>query len=97
MRGASIFGYGSCYRVHKPGCEGDFLATGFSPRKTSLTVCIMPGCSDFGDIRNRRGKHGTGRSCPQIYTLDAVDEDALRELISAGLRNLASRRPVAPD
>lgn len=97
MWGTSIVGYGSYHYVYKSGREGDFLATGFSPRKTSLTVYIMPGYADFGDILKRLGKHRTGRSCLYINRLDAVDEDALRELIAAGLRDLGTRWPVSPS
>lgn len=97
MWGASIVGYGSYHYVYKSGREGDFLATGFSPRKTSLTIYIMPGYADFGDILKRLGKHRTGRSCLYINRLDAVDEHALRELIAAGLRDLGTRWPVAPS
>ena len=97
MWGASIVGYGSYHYLYKSGREGDFLATGFSPRKTSLTVYIMPGYADFGDILKRLGKHRTGRSCLYINRLDAVDEDALRELIAAGLRDLGTRWPVSPS
>ena len=97
MWGASIVGYGSYHYVYKSGREGDFLATGFSPRKTSLTIYIMPGYADFGDILKRLGKHRTGRSCLYINRLDAVDEDVLRELIAAGLRDLGTRWAVAPS
>ena len=97
MWGASIVGYGSYHYVYKSGREGDFLATGFSPRKTSLTIYIMPGYADFGDILKRLGKHRTGRSCLYINRLDAVDEDVLRELIAAGLRDLGTRWQIAPS
>lgn len=97
MWGASIVGYGSYHYVYKSGREGDFLATGFSPRKTSLTIYIMPGYADFGDILKRLGKHKTGRSCLYINRLDAVDEHILRELISAGLRDLGTRWQIAPS
>ncbi|MYA86986.1 MAG: DUF1801 domain-containing protein [Boseongicola sp. SB0662_bin_57] len=97
MWGASIVGYGSYHYVYKSGREGDFLATGFSPRKASLTIYIMPGYADFEDTLKRLGKHRTGRSCLYINRLDAVDEDVLRELIAAGLHDLGSRWPVAPS
>ncbi|MXY34479.1 MAG: DUF1801 domain-containing protein [Boseongicola sp. SB0676_bin_33] len=97
MWGASIVGYGSYHYVYKSGREGDFLATGFSPRKTSLTIYIMPGYADFGDILKGLGKHRTGRSCLYINRLEAVDEGVLRKLIAAGLRDLGSRWPVAPS
>lgn len=95
--GDSIVGCGPSHYVCKPGREGYFLATGFSPRRTGLKTCILPGYADFGDILKRLGKHGTGRSCLYINRLDAVDEDVLRELIAAGLRDLGTRWAVAPS
>ena len=43
MWGDSIIGYGRYHYSYKSGREGDFLATGFSPRKSSLSIYIMPG------------------------------------------------------
>ena len=45
MWGASIVGYGSYHYKYASGREGDFMITGFSPRKQALTVYIMPGFS----------------------------------------------------
>ncbi len=97
MWGSSIVGYGSYHYVYKSGREGDFLATGFSPRKASLSIYIMPGYADFGGIMERLGKHRTGRSCLYVNRLSDVDENVLRELIAAGLRDLDARWPVAPS
>ncbi len=97
MWGTSIVGYGSYHYVYQSGREGDFLATGFSPRKTSLTVYIMPGYASFSDMLQRLGKHRTGRSCLYVNRLSDVDEDVLRELIAAGLSDLGTRWPVLPS
>ena len=97
MWGDSIVGYGTYHYVYRSGREGDFLATGFSPRKSSLSVYIMPGYADYTDILDRLGKHRTGRSCLYINRLSDVDENVLRELIAAGLRDLDARWPVVPS
>ena len=55
MWGPSIIGYGSYHYVYDSGREGDFLATGFSPRKANMSVYIMPGYTDFSDILARLG------------------------------------------
>ena len=96
MWGPSIIGYGRYHYKYKSGREGDFLATGFSPRKASLSIYIMPGYADFGDIMDRLGKHKTGRSCLYVNKLADIDEAVLRELIRAGLRDLNSHWPVEP-
>ena len=96
MWGPSIIGYGRYHYTYKTGREGDFLATGFSPRKASLSIYIMPGYADFGDIMGRLGKHKTGRSCLYVNKLADIDESVLRELIRAGLRDLNTHWPVEP-
>jgi hypothetical protein len=95
--GPSMIGYGAYHYVYDSGREGDFLATGFSPRKTSLVVYIMPGYADFGDILARLGKHKLGKSCLYINKLADIDESVLEELIRAGLDDLAKRWPVSPS
>ena len=78
------------------GREGDFLATGFSPRKANFSIYIMPGYADFGDLMARLGKHKTGKSCLYVNKLADIDTEVLAELIRAGLRDLARHWPVEP-
>jgi Domain of unknown function (DU1801) len=96
MWGPSIVGYGRYHYTYASGRQGDFLATGFSPRKASLSIYIMPGYGVFGDIMARLGKHKTGRSCVYVNKLANIDLDVLGELIRAGLRDLAMHWPVEP-
>ncbi|WP_425049405.1 DUF1801 domain-containing protein [Psychromarinibacter sp. S121] len=96
MWGPSIVGYGRYHYVYKSGRKGDFLATGFSPRKAAHSIYIMPGYADFGEILGRLGKHKIGKSCLYVNKLADIDEDVLRELIRAGLADLATHWPVEP-
>lgn len=97
MWGPSIIGYGKYHYKYATGREGDFLATGFSPRKANLSIYIMPGYADFGTILGRLGKHKKGASCLYINKLADVDQDVLGELILAGLKDLDARWPVQPN
>lgn len=92
-----MVGYGRYDYRYESGREGSFLATGFSPRKAKLSVYILPGYADFGDILSRLGKHARGKSCLYINRLDDVDEDVLAELIQAGLADLGRRWAVHPE
>lgn len=94
MWGPSMIGYGSYHYRYASGREGDFLATGFSPRKANHSIYIMPGYADFGEILGRLGKHSMGKSCLYIKKLDDVDLDVLGELIKAGLDDLGTTYPV---
>ena len=81
MWGPSIVGYGSYHYRYESGREGDFIITGFSPRKQALTVYIMPGFSSFSKLMSELGKYTTGKSCLYIKRLADVDEDVLEQLI----------------
>lgn len=81
MWGKSIVGFGSYHYKYASGREGDFLAVGFSPRKTSLTLYIMSGFSRYDELMEKLGKYKTGKSCLYLKKLDDVDEEVLKELI----------------
>jgi hypothetical protein len=94
MWGPSIVGYGAYHYVYQTGREGDFLATGFAPRKSALSLYIMPGYQDFGNLLERLGKHKRGKACLYINKLADVDQQVLAELIRAGLDGLNKTWPV---
>ncbi|PRY76880.1 uncharacterized protein DUF1801 [Yoonia maritima] len=97
MWGPSIIGYGQYHYTYDSGRGGDFLATGFSPRKANLVIYIMPGYTDFSVILGRLGKHKLGKSCLYINKLSDVDIDVLAELIQAGLDDLGRRWPITAE
>lgn len=96
MFGGSIIGYGSYAYTYDSGHSGVSIATGFAPRKSNIVLYIMPGYSDFGDILARLGKHKMGKSCLYINKLADVDTEVLKDLIRAGLDDLATRWPITP-
>ena len=55
--GPSIVGFGTYHYKYDSGREGDFMKVGFSPRKTSLTVYIMPGFPRFDELMKQLGKY----------------------------------------
>lgn len=96
MWGPTMVGYGRYAYTYKSGHSGEFLATGFSPRKANLSIYIMPGYADFGPILDRLGKHKLGKSCLYVNRLSDIDTDVLEDLIRAGLADLRRRYPVEP-
>lgn len=97
MWGPSMIGYGSYHYRYESGREGDFLATGFAPRKANLSIHIMPGYQDYSAILNRIGKHKIGKSCVYLNKLADVDMNVLEELIRTGLDDLTKKYPVTPS
>ena len=85
MWGPSIIGYGRYHYKYESGREGDHLLTGFSPRKTALTIYVMPGYRDMSEKLARLGKHKIGRSCLYINKLADVDMSVLEEIVLDGV------------
>lgn len=96
MWGPTIVGYGQYHYVYDSGREGDCNATGFSPRKTSLSIYIMPGHQEYESILERLGKYKMGKACLYINKLADVDMGVLEELIRTGLEDLGKIWPVQP-
>lgn len=96
MWGDSIVGFGRYHYRYKTGREGDFLATGFSPRKSALSIYIMPGYRDYGTLLSQLGKHKTGAACLYINKLSDIDQGVLTTLIQTGLKDLNTIWPVSP-
>ena len=88
MWGDSIVGFGSYHYRYESGREGDWFLTGFSPRKSNLTLYIMAGFDRYDELLARLGKHSTGKSCLYVKRLADVDKSVLRELITASVRHM---------
>ena len=86
MWGASIVGYGTYHYKYESGREGDFLITGFSPRKQALTVYVIPGFTHFEALMSKLGKYTTGKSCLYIKRLSDIDEKILERLINGSVK-----------
>lgn len=94
MWGPAMIGFGQYHYKYESGREGDFLCTGFSPRKAALSIYIMPGYEDFSEILARLGKHKIGKSCLYINKLADIDLTVLEELIREGLKRM---KEIYPD
>lgn len=95
MWGPSIVGFGEYHYKYESGREGDFLITGFSPRKSALTIYIMPGFARYEALMDKLGKHRTGKSCLYINRLDDVDLSVLEELVTRSVEYMTEKYGVA--
>ncbi len=88
MWGPSIIGYGSYHYKYDSGREGDWMRSGFSPRKAKHSLYLMGGyCDDITakkreDALTRLGKHSTGASCLYVNKLADIDLEVLEEMIT---------------
>jgi len=88
MWGTSIVGFGDYHYTYASGREGDWFLTGFSPRKQNLTLYIMSGFEEYDELLDKLGKYSTGKSCLYVKRLDAVNQDALRELVRQSVAHM---------
>jgi Domain of unknown function (DU1801) len=91
MWGSSIVGYGKYRYRYESGREGEWMITGFSARKHSLVVYIMPGFRAFMALMKRLGDYKTGKSCLYIKTLDDVDTRVLQTIIERSVKLMRKR------
>ncbi|MBI3150794.1 MAG: DUF1801 domain-containing protein [Chloroflexi bacterium] len=88
MWGASIVGFGSYHYKGASGREGDWMLTGFSPRKQNLTLYLMGGFDLHKDLLKKLGKFKTSVGCLYIKKLADVDKKVLKELVTASVKTM---------
>jgi len=89
MWGTSIVGYGSYhYKSERSSQEGDWMMTGFSPRKQNLTIYIIPGFDNYQKELAKLGKYKTSVSCLYINKLSDVDINVLKQIITDAYTNM---------
>ncbi|MEP4532252.1 MAG: DUF1801 domain-containing protein [Cyclobacteriaceae bacterium] len=92
MWGPSIVGYGSYHYIYKTGREGDWLLTGFSPRKQNLSLYIMSGFSKYDELLSKLGKHKKSVSCLYINKLADIDMEVLKQLIKESVEYMRNKK-----
>lgn len=94
MWGPGIVGYGRYHYRYASGREGDWMLTGFSPRKQDLTLYIMDGFARHGALMKALGRYRTGMSCLYLKRLSDVDLDVLDQLIRASVTHMRRTHPA---
>ena len=87
MWGPSIIGFGDYHYKYESGREGDFFLTGFSPRKSSLSLYVMAGFEEYDALLASLGKYRKGAACLYINKLADVDMAVLRRLIQESVEH----------
>ncbi len=88
MWGTSIVGFGDYRYKYASGREGDWMMTGFSPRKNELTLYLMMGFEKHRELMAQLGKHRTGMSCLYIKRLEDIHMPTLKKLIKASVKQM---------
>ncbi len=93
MWGTSIVGFGEYHYKYDSGREGDMCRSGFSARKTALTIYCLSGFEKQSNLLKKLGKHKLGKSCLYIKKISDVDIDILRDIIRKDWDHMAIKHP----
>ena len=91
MWGKDIVGFGTYHYVYASGREGDWMLSGFSPRKASLSIYLMAGFDQLGEELSALGKHKSSKGCLYVKKLSDVDEKVLRKMIKKSIGIMQKR------
>ncbi len=80
MWGTSIIGFDRYDYTYESGRSGRLCLIGLSPRKSALTLYIMPGFRIYDELMGKLGKFKTGKSCLYVKKLEDVDMKVLERL-----------------
>lgn len=99
MWGPNIVGFGTYHYKYQSGREGDWMRTGFSPRKAKHSLYLMGRYCDektgkrIDNLLNRMGKHKTGASCVYVNKLADIDLSVLEQVIAESWEAMNRRYP----
>lgn len=93
MWGPSIVGFGLYTYKYASGKTGDWMMTGFSPRKQNLTLYVMPGFDGYDELMDKLGNFTCGKSCIYVKRLSDLHLPTLKKLIAASVKHLRKTHP----
>ena len=94
MWGESIVGFGQYHYRYDSGREGDFMVTGFSPRKQNIVIYIMPGFGKYEALLKKLGKHTHSVSCLYLKKYEDINESVLEQLIQRAVKDMKKLYPT---
>ena len=80
--GRSIIGFGKYSYQRKNGDEFEWFNVGFSPAKAHLSVYLMFDIAQEKELLDQLGDHKPGKGCLYIKSLEKVNLDILKKLIT---------------
>jgi hypothetical protein len=89
MWGTSIVGFGTYhYESERSAQKGDWMLTGFSPRKANLTLYVMTGIDKKDPLLKKLGKYKASGGCLYINKLADVDQRVLATLVAKSYKQM---------
>lgn len=82
MWGTSIIGFGKYhYKSERSRQEGDWMITGFSPRKQNCSLYVLSGFVEQDALLQKLGKHKRGVGCLYVNKLEDIELFVLEQMI----------------
>ena len=95
MWGTSIIGFGEYHYKYKSGQEGDWMLTGFSPRKQQISLYMMAGFKNQKPLMKKLGKYRVSSgSCLYIKKLSDINVSVLKKIIRSSVAEVKKRYEV---
>ena len=94
MWGESIIGFGKIHYKYASGREGDWMATGFSPRKQNISLYVLSGFKERDELLKKLGKHKTGRACLYIKNLKEINLSVLKKIIEKSYKDTIRKQKL---
>jgi hypothetical protein len=91
--GSSIVGFGAYPMTYADGRSADWPLIAFSPRKSDLTLYIMPGFDGFEADLAALGRHRRSKTCLYLKRLADVDGEVLERVCLASVETMRLRHP----
>jgi hypothetical protein len=88
MWGPAIVGFGNYIYKYPNGRELDWFYTGFSNRKSAITLYLMLRYENYPELMQKLGKYKSAKSCLYIKKLEDIDLNILKKLITESVRRL---------
>ncbi len=91
--GDSMVGYGQYRYKYKSGHSGEYFLTGFSPRKSAMSIYVMPGFKQYEKQLALLGKHGHSVSCLYVTRLANIDLGVLENIVADSVSRMKKLYP----
>ena len=89
MWGTSIVGFGTYHYKYESGREGDSCLTGFSSRKSEISLYLTATVLAQAELLSKLGKYKVSKGCLYLRKLSDVDLKVLERLVA---NTVADRR-----
>jgi hypothetical protein len=91
--GPSIIGFGKYHYKSAAGREGDWMLSGFSPRKKNLSLYVTCNLDEFPEFLEKLGKFKRGKGCLNVKRLEDIHLPTLKKMIRKSIQELKAAEP----